>query len=316
MRPELVQIENRLQSEVDSDHLLLKQTAQHLLEAGGKRVRPIFVLLAGRFGNYDFEKLSKVAISLELIHMASLVHDDVIDNASTRRGYPTVKAEWDNLTAMYTGDYIFARALLLITQLEKIEIQKILSKAIVQMCEGEIEQIRDFYNADQDLKNYLKRIKRKTALLISVSCQLGALATDTTDTYTNALKMFGYHVGMAFQITDDILDFTATSEQLGKPAGSDLKQGNITLPVIYALQQQNKPDVADKLRTLIQSPEELADQVELAIQLVKDSGGLEYSQQLSDQYLAKAFNFLNILPDNQAKKHFNDMASFIGKREY
>ncbi|OEF98705.1 polyprenyl synthetase family protein [Desulfuribacillus alkaliarsenatis] len=315
MRPELVKIENQLQAEVDSDHKLLKQTAQHLLEAGGKRIRPVFVLLAGNFGEYDFTKLSKVAIALELIHMASLVHDDVIDNASTRRGYPTVKAEWDNLTAMYTGDYILARSLILITKLENVHIQRILSKAIVQMCEGEIEQIRDLFNIDQDLKNYLKRIKRKTALLISVSCHLGALAANADKQTANSLKMFGYNVGMAFQITDDILDFTATSEQLGKPAGSDLKQGNITLPVIYALQQTNKPQISKELIELIKS-DDLANNVDKAIKLVKESGGIEYCQQLSDQYLDKAYAALKPLPDIQAKKYFYDIAKFIGQREY
>ncbi|OEH85911.1 heptaprenyl diphosphate synthase [Desulfuribacillus stibiiarsenatis] len=315
LRPELIKIENQLQKEVDSDHLLLKQTAQHLLEAGGKRIRPIFVLLAGKFGNYDFDKLSKVAITLELIHMASLVHDDVIDNADTRRGYPTVKAQWDNLTAMYTGDYILARSLILISQFDNQEIHKILSKAIVQMVEGEIEQIRDFYNVDQDLPNYLKRIKRKTALLISVSCQLGALAVDTPRQHIINIKRFGYNVGMAFQITDDILDFTATSEQLGKPAGSDLKQGNITLPVIYALQQKENPMLAKELRNLIASPK-LANNIEHAIQLVKQSGGLEFSTKLSDQYLAKAFDVLQELPDIPARKHMYDIAAFIGKRDY
>jgi heptaprenyl diphosphate synthase len=315
MRPELVKVENQLQLEVDSDHLLLKQTAQHLLEAGGKRIRPIFVLLAGRFGEYNFDKLSKVAIALELIHMASLVHDDVIDNASTRRGYPTVKAEWDNLTAMYTGDYILARSLLLITQLDSAEMQKILSRAMVEMCEGEIEQIRDFFNIDQDLPNYLKRIKRKTALLISVSCHLGAIASKLDNKQANLLKMFGYHVGMAFQITDDILDFTATSEQLGKPAGSDLKQGNITLPVIYALQQTEKPELAAKLKELILS-KDLNNHVDVAIKIVKESGGLDYAQKLSDQYLLKAFRALEKLPDITAKKQFYEIATFIGKRDY
>ena len=312
---ELIKIENRLQQEVDSEHDLLKQTAQHLLEAGGKRIRPIFVILAGRFGTYDFEKLSKVAIALELIHMASLVHDDVIDNAATRRGYPTVKAEWDNLTAMYTGDYILARALMIITQLEAPEIQKILAKAIVRMCEGEVEQIRDFFNIEQGLPNYLKRIRRKTALLLSVSCQLGALAAQADPKYANMLKMYGYNVGMAFQITDDILDFTATSEQLGKPAGSDLKQGNITLPVIYTLAQTEKPELANELRQLITSPE-LVDHIDRAIEIVKISGGIEYSQQLSDRYLAKSFAILKELPDIPARKYLHDIATFIGKREY
>lgn len=315
MQPELKVIEERLQAEVDSDYQILKETSQHLLEAGGKRIRPVFVLLSGKFGNYDLQKISTVAITLELIHMASLVHDDVIDNADTRRGYPTVKTKWDNLAAMYTGDYIFAKSLSIVNELASVKIQKTLSQAMVDMCVGEIEQIRDLFNLDQGLKTYLKRIKRKTALLISVSCYLGALATNTERKVAEQLRIFGYNVGMAFQITDDILDFTATSEQLGKPAGSDLKHGNITIPVIYSLCQENRQDLANELREIIES-DQLDDNIDRAIEIIKIAGGIDYAQGLSDRYLKKAYASLDKLPANIASIQLYEIAKFIGIREY
>ena len=179
MKGDLNGIERKLEEAVAEDTSLLGETSLHLLQAGGKRIRPVFVLLAGRFGEYRLEELQRVAVTLELIHSASLVHDDVIDNAMTRRGQPTVGSKWDNRIAMYTGDYIYAKALELITDFSNPELHQILAKAMVQMCIGEMEQVKDFFNTDQSVRNYLKRIRRKTALLIAISCQLGSIASGT-----------------------------------------------------------------------------------------------------------------------------------------
>ena len=176
MKSDLREIEEQMARAVESDLPLLSETSQHLLKAGGKRIRPILVLLSGKFGTWKPEAVHKVAVALELIHMASLVHDDVIDNAETRRGQLTVKSKWDNRIAMYTGDYIYAKALTVITELEDPRIHRILSGALVQMSLGEMEQIRDFFNVGQTVRRYLLRIRRKTALLIAISCELGAIA--------------------------------------------------------------------------------------------------------------------------------------------
>ncbi|MGE7054745.1 polyprenyl synthetase family protein, partial [Paenibacillus glucanolyticus] len=233
-------IEKELYLSVEGDSPELTETSLHLLRAGGKRLRPVFVLMGGKFGDYDIDKLKHVAVPLELIHSASLVHDDVIDDADTRRGKPTVKAKWDNRIAMYTGDYIYGKALELTTHLKQPEIHQILAKAMVEMSIGEMEQIRDFFNTEQDVRRYLLRIRRKTSLLIAVSCQLGALAADADRQVANSLYRFGYNVGMAFQIQDDLLDLCGTEKQIGKPPGSDMRQGNITLPVIFALKDSER----------------------------------------------------------------------------
>jgi heptaprenyl diphosphate synthase len=307
-------IEEELSRSVQSEHRSLNESSLHLLEAGGKRMRPVFVLLAGQFGKYDIHRLKWVAVPLELIHMATLVHDDVIDDAATRRGRPTVKAKWDNRVAMYTGDYIFARSLTIAAQLREPEVHRVLSRAIVEMCRGEIEQIRDFYNGDQSLLRYFRRIKRKTALLMAISCQLGALVSGADAWVVRKLRLYGYFVGMAFQITDDVLDFTGDEQQLGKPAGSDLRQGNVTLPVIYTLREGSETHQTMIRRYL--STEGTAVPADEVIGIIRQSEGIAYAQQIARRYLDKAMAVLEELPDGEAKESFRLIAEFIGGRTY
>lgn len=308
-RADMNKIERELDRAIDTAEPVLQKTASHLLKAGGKRIRPVFVLLGGKFGTYDIERLKYVAVPLELIHMASLVHDDVIDDAELRRGKPTVKAKWDNKIAMYTGDYIFARALMIAAELTDPRIHRILSRAIVEMSIGEIEQIRDFNNWDQGLRHYLRRIRRKTALLIAVSCQLGAIATGASDSVVRSLYLYGYNVGMAFQITDDILDFTGDEKTLGKPAGSDLRQGNITLPALYMHKHSTQ---ADEFRRLAEDPT----QIERVIELVRNGEGLEFTQRLAERYLARALAALEGLPAGRDRDALSKIARFIGERKF
>lgn len=304
-------IEKELENTIQAHHPILREASVHLLQAGGKRIRPAFVLLAAKFGDYDIQVMKRVAVALELIHMASLVHDDVIDDSELRRGEPTIKSKWDNRIAMYTGDYIFARSLEMITTIDKPEAHQILSKTIVEVCIGEIEQIRDQYNWDQNIRNYFRRIKRKTALLIAVSCELGAVAADVPKDMQRQLYNFGYNVGMAFQITDDILDFTGTEKQLGKPAGGDLRQGNITLPVLYAMRDSRLREEITKVTADIEK-----DDLQHILDLVKGSGGIQYAQQISDQYLDKALKIVKQLPSNKANSALTNIAKFIGKRKF
>ena len=181
MRSDLDLIEKELEIAVNSSSDLLNEASLHLLLAGGKRIRPVFVLLAAKFGNYQIDQMMNVAVPLELIHMASLVHDDVIDDSEMRRGQLTVKAQWNNRVAMYTGDFIFARALEYITNIKNPQAHRILSYTMVEICVGEIIQIEDKSKLDQRLQDYFRRIKRKTALLIASSCQLGAVVSGAAE---------------------------------------------------------------------------------------------------------------------------------------
>ncbi len=314
-KKDIAAIEKELENSIESDHSILRETSLHLLKAGGKRIRPVFVLLAGEFGSYSLKTMKNIAVPLELIHMATLVHDDVIDDANTRRGQLTVRSKWDNRIAMYTGDYIFAKALEVVTQISNPAIHQIMSKAIVEMCIGEMEQIRFFFHAEQTIRDYLLRIKRKTALLIAISCQLGAIAAGAANEISSKLYSFGYNVGMAFQIRDDILDICGTEKQLGKPPGNDIKQGNITIPVLYALQE---PELRNKLLAELVRIQQADGQTDVSafLSMVRDSAGIAESEQLAEKYIDKAIASLAGLPELQAKKDLVEIAHFIGNRSY
>lgn len=308
-------IEKRLEATIQTDHAMLYEASMHLLRAGGKRIRPVLVLLGGEFGTYSIEQIQHIAVPLELIHMASLVHDDVIDDAQTRRGQLTVRTKWDNRIAMYTGDYILAKGLQELTQIENPDVHRIMSHAIVEVCIGEMEQIRFFYRLDQRVRDYLLRIKRKTALLIAVACQLGAIAAGAPRRVANRLYQYGYYVGMAFQIRDDILDICGSEREIGKPPGSDIRQGNITLPVIYALQD---PTVGDEIRRELQIIQAADGQMDTKriIRLIRKSDGVARADRLARLYIEKGIASLATLPDILARRELEQIAKFFGDRSY
>ncbi|UTR09622.1 heptaprenyl diphosphate synthase component II [Evansella sp. LMS18] len=314
LRSDIGKIEKEIERNINAEHPVLQEASAHILKAGGKRIRPVFVLLAAQFGTYNLEEIKKIAVPLELIHMGSLVHDDVIDDAELRRGKKTIKAKWDNKVAMYTGDYMFARAIEIATESHSPEVHQLLSEAMVEMCIGEVEQIRDQYNWNQNLRMYFRRIKRKTALLISVSCQLGAVAAEAPVMYQRELARYGYYTGMAFQITDDILDFTGTEKELGKPAGSDLLQGNITLPALYAM--HHDPSIKQRVISYLNGADGSRENIKQTIKLIKESGAVGYSKEMADRYLEKSREAMADLPDIQAKKALMQIADYIGSRKF
>ncbi|WP_437828494.1 heptaprenyl diphosphate synthase component II [Niallia taxi] len=304
-------IEKTLEETVNANTSILRDSSLHLLKAGGKRIRPIFVLLAGQIGQYDIHVIKKAAVALELIHMASLVHDDVIDDSDLRRGQPTIKAKWDNKVAMYTGDYIFAKSLEIMSELKKPAVHKVLADTIVEVCIGEIQQIKDKYYFEQNVRDYFRRIKRKTALLISASSLVGAIASDVEEKHQKKLHKFGYYVGMSYQIIDDILDFVGTEEELGKPAGGDLLQGNITLPVLYAMEDEG-------IRKRVSTVQEEMDREELLeiIELIKSTDAIDRSMKISNAYLQKALDAIADLPKGRSKTALINIAKYLGKRKF
>jgi heptaprenyl diphosphate synthase len=274
LKKDMNYIEKELEKSIYSDYTIMRETSAHLLKAGGKRIRPVFVLLAGQFGSYQLDQLKNVAVPMELIHMATLVHDDVIDDADTRRGQLTVKSKWDNRIAMYTGDYIFAKALGVVTQLPNPQIHQIMSKAIV-----------------------------------------GAIAANAPKPVTQKLFLFGYNVGMAFQIRDDLLDLCGTEQQIGKPPGSDIKQGNITIPMLLALQD---PALKESLLLEIARIQAADGQTDVSafIKLIRNSKGISKAEDMAERYIEKAVSALQGLPDLQAKQDLIRIAHFVGNRSY
>lgn len=313
LKTDLNEIELKLHQIIQADHPVLRKASTQLLEAGGKRIRPVFVLLSGHFGHYNFNRLLTVAVSLELIHMATLVHDDVVDDAALRRGEPTVKHRYGNRVAMYTGDYMLARALENITLLNDPALHQQLAKTLVEVCVGEIEQIKYKYHWDQHIRDYLRRIKRKTALLIATSCKLGAIASGASREDAKNLFKYGYYIGMSYQIIDDILDITESEKTLGKPTASDLLQGNVTLPVLLAMKQ---PSFKEMLTETFQNRESVdPDRFQRLHEMLLATNAVEKSYAWSQLYLQKAINILDKLPDHEVKQTLHDIASYIGKRK-
>jgi heptaprenyl diphosphate synthase len=292
-------------------HDLIYEASNHLLKAGGKRIRPMLLLLGGKFGNYNIDYLKYGGAAIELIHMASLIHDDVIDRSSMRRGQATVNKKWDNRIAMYVGDYLLAEGLETAGKIEIPKFHQIFSNALKEMCIGEIEQMKDLYNWEQNLRNYLRRIKRKTGLLIAVSCQLGAVTSGASELTINALYNYGYNLGMSFQVTDDILDFMGDEKTLGKPAGGDLKQGHMTLPTLLCYRNST---YHDKLKNLLELKTDAS--LESAIQLIRSSDAIELAQKAADNYISKSLYWLDKLPDIPEKKSLLEIAHFIGHRQF
>ncbi|RYL94884.1 heptaprenyl diphosphate synthase [Sporolactobacillus sp. THM7-4] len=306
-------IETQLEKALKAPHPILHEASLDLLKAGGKRIRPLLTLLTAQYGEPKRPEVICSAVSLELIHMASLVHDDVIDDSDIRRGKPTVKSKWDNRVAMYTGDYMFAKAIEILSTFDSPAAHRIISKVIRDLSIGEINQIRDLYNWKQNLRCYLLRIKRKTAILMALSCQLGALAAGCTYPLSRKLYYYGYFLGMSYQITDDILDFVGDEKQLGKPAGSDLRNGNITLPTYYALKQK---ELRRSIIDVLESEESSDADWRKVINLIKTSGAVERAANLSRRYLQKAKDILNELPQKKVTRSLQEIADFIGSRNY
>ncbi|HBW34542.1 polyprenyl synthetase family protein [Desulfosporosinus sp. BICA1-9] len=310
---DLQRVEKELTKFVETDFPILQDSAVHLLSAGGKRLRPAFTLLAGKFYGYSLEKLMPVAMALELIHMSSLVHDDIVDASMTRRGRPTVKAKWGNIVSIETGDYLFAKSLVLISKIDHPEVARILAEISVEMCQGEIQQIKSSFDVEQNLKQYYYRIKRKTALLISACCKLGALVSGAPRRQVWALGAYGHSLGMAFQIVDDVLDITAKPSEFGKPIGGDLRQGIMTLPMILALKLTSEPA---RLKVLLGQIDKTEEEVAETIGLIKATKAIDESMRLVDLYVQKAKRHLQDLPVIPTRKALGELAEFIRVRKF
>lgn len=310
---DLQRVEKELMKFVETDYPVLHESSVHLLAAGGKRLRPAFTLLAGKFYGYSLDKLLPVAMALELIHMATLVHDDVVDASTTRRGRPTVKAKWGNIVSVQTGDFLFAKSLELIAKIDHAEVSRILAEVSIEMCQGEIQQIKASFDVTQNLKQYYYRIKRKTALLIAASCRLGALVTEAPARSVWALGAYGHALGMAFQIVDDVLDITAKPKDFGKPIGGDIRQGIMTLPMIEALRLSPE---RNRLEQLLAQNDKSEAEVQEVIGTIKASGAIDESMRWVDLYVNKAKRHLAELPDVPTRKVLNELAEFIRERKF
>jgi heptaprenyl diphosphate synthase len=316
IKPEMAFLEEELLSVASSPVKLLNNIGEHLIKAGGKRLRPALYFLCAHDAAANDEILLKnkvlpMAASLELIHMATLVHDDVIDNAASRRGKPTTNARCGNHNSVLAGDYFFAKALSNITASSSPKELGIVTDMIAGMCEGEILQNYNSFNPDQTEYDYETRIFKKTANFIATACSLGAIAAKFSDVSIEALRQYGHFLGMAFQITDDILDISATEKEMGKPSGHDIRQGVVTLPVIRALKLSPH---SHELKKIIGNPENCAEQTEKAIEIIHASDAVKYSYAKAGEYLEKARYVLPIGLSADVENALLNIVEFVGKR--
>lgn len=268
---DLETIEAGLRRLIENDPDVVAAPMADLFAAGGKRIRPALVLLAARCGSYDLGKLAPAAIAVELIHAATLVHDDVIDRAEVRRGRPTVAAKLGDEAAIVVGDYYFAKAYEQAAFTQSPEAVAILARAVMDICAGEVRQQAIRHHYDTDVDEYMRRIEAKTATLLAACCDVGAMLGGLTADKRSALRSYGRLLGLAFQIADDVLDYESSEDEIGKPIGHDVAEGFATLPLMMALAD---PKVATRLRELLQSNRELTGaEAHEIVELVRASDG-------------------------------------------
>ena len=303
LEDDLSRLEQILIDSVIAENDYLTEIASHLITAGGKRVRPGFTIAASGVETAIAENVSRSVllggVAVELVHLGSLYHDDVMDEAELRRTVPSVNALWGNLTAILAGDFLLARASEIAASLGT-EVAGLLANTIGELCEGQILELQSTFKIDRSLDSYERSISGKTASLLATACKIGGLTAGLSRKNIDAISAFGHSYGMAFQIIDDILDLTATDEELGKPSGNDLIEGVYTLPVIAALSTK----YGDELEALLGNEISL-DERDRARELIRKSGGVADALTRARHWTSQAVSSLDCLPDSEATTAFN-----------
>jgi len=310
IREDLIKVEDSLDS-ISRAHVgHLSELLGHSLGSRGKRIRPALTLLSGKFYNYDLDCLLPMTVAVELLHTATLVHDDVIDKSAIRRGRPTVYAVWGEDKALLLGDYLFAEAGVVCASTGNVRVIKLFSQTLATISSAELEQSFDAFNLEQTREHYFDKISKKTASLFVLATESGAILSQAPERSVEILKEYGHNFGTAFQIVDDILDFIGTEEELGKPVGSDLAQGILTLPVILLLEHYPEDN---PIKRFFQDRGNLASKNRV-IELIRNSPIVQECYDVAASYGAKACQNLNLLPDSASRQALMDLAHYIIRR--
>lgn len=308
---DLDQVEDAIHRVGEVDFPLLRSLLGHILSTRGKRVRPAIVLLSASFHHYELAYLVPLAAAIELLHTATLVHDDLIDNASTRRGVPTLNSLTSRSVTVLVGDYLFANAAALCTETQNVRVMRVFGETLMTICDGELRQIVSAGEWRQSREEYYQKIERKTASLLRTAAETGAILSGAPEEQIQALRRYGYNLGMAFQIVDDVLDFIGNEATLGKPVGSDLRQGTITLPAIGLLEED--PD-HPAIRRIFDDGDVSESAVREAVTAVLGSTGVTLALAEARRFAHAAIDELSILPSTPARWALSALSDYVVDR--
>ena len=313
IKEEMKLFEKKFKNSLQSKVPLLDRIMHYIIKRKGKQMRPMFVFLTSKMFGEMNEKCYRAASLIELLHTATLVHDDVVDEANLRRGYFSVNALWKNKIAVLVGDFLLSKGLLLSVENEDFDLLKIVSSAVKDMSEGELLQIEKARRLDIKEEIYFEIIRKKTAVLISSCCACGSSAMNESEETIEKLAFFGEKVGIAFQIKDDLFDYTQ-SKLIGKPTGIDIREQKMTLPLIYTLNTVDKKIRGEIINT-VKNHHKNEEKVAELIQLVKKTGGLEYAEKVMLEYQKEALMLLESFPENEARKSLQKLVKYVIDRE-
>jgi octaprenyl-diphosphate synthase len=311
--PEMQALDALIRRRLASDVVLVNQIAEYIIGAGGKRLRPLLLLLsAGVFGHHGPDAHQLAAV-VEFIHTSTLLHDDVVDASDLRRGRKTANAVWGNAASVLVGDFLYSRSFQLMVELDRMDVQRLLADTTNRIAEGEVLQLLHVRNPDTDEPAYLRVIERKTAILFAAACELGAMLANVAAPLQSALRDYGLALGYAFQIADDVLDYASDVATLGKNLGDDLAEGKMTLPLIHAMQHADAATAAQLRQIVEQGDREGLPVVQAAI---THAGSLEYSRQRALAYARQAEEALAPLPDNAYRDALRGLARYAVERDH
>ena len=311
--PELKTFEKKFGEAVKSETLLLDTIMNYIIKRKGKQLRPMFVLLSAKLHGEINESTYRAAALVELLHTATLVHDDVVDDSLERRSFFSINALWNKKVAVLVGDYLLSKGLLLATSHNDFRHLHLLSDAVKQMSEGELLQLQKTRKLNLNEEIYFEIIRNKTASLLSSACAVGAFSTSKDENITAKMKMFGEKVGIAFQIKDDLFDYG--KEDIGKPTGNDIKEKKLTLPLIYTL---NKVPASTKRKLIyiIKNENKNPQKVKFVIDTVTEAGGIKYASEKMNTYRDDALEILNSFPENPVRNSMEELVRFTTDRKY
>lgn len=306
----LTEVETLFASMLSSDVEIISEIGAYIVQSSGKRIRPLLHLLSAGMCGYKGSRDIVFASIFEAIHTATLIHDDIIDNANTRRGKPAVNRKWGNATTVLLGDYIYTKSVLHAIQDGELRIIRRIAETTMKMIEGELLEEAAQGSINLSEEEYLEIVKRKTAVLFSACCAIAAIISDVSDSEVKAMESYGMNLGIAFQLADDILDFTADEETLGKPVASDLKEGRLTLPLIYLLKLGNDKH-KELIASVLQSGENDAASLKEVVKLVADNGVISKARQKALAYANKAKSDIVPFKDSLYKETLSNLSDLI-----